>query len=162
MEEPKYAGIEISKLKAGDVITADSLQELHGENTEPGVESQFWSFVLKLKSDILNYHFKNGTPVAVTQKRGDLHIIQSNEMSEYCVAVHDSSLRRMAKYNVLMNYVDTSEMTADDIRKHERRSYVMSEQMGAVLKARSRLGLTSGVMLSNAQIVRSNDDLPSV
>lgn len=160
-----YIGIDITELKSGDVITENKLRDLYRFNTDKDkrIKSDlYWSFCLNLKNNIERFHFNNGTPVVVRQKKGDFHVIQGNEMSEYCYERGEAGLKSLAKYSILMNLVDDSKMTNKDRKDHERRTVVMNEQLKSVLDSRNKLGLSNGLMLSAAQVAYDNDDLPSL
>jgi len=161
-ESDSYFGIDPSEMKPGDVITHDQLQELFIKNPRKSNRLEF--FVLQLKQDIIAACANAGRPVAVRQKRGDMHIIQGNEMSEYCGDSVEMSIKRAARYTAMINQVVVDEMTPEEKKDHDRRAFVATEQISAIAKARNKLKLSAGsinAVLSNRSAIELPDMEPT-
>lgn len=136
--------------KIGDVITKDELENLYQKNTAKA--SGYAFFVLRLKEDIEAAARKSGAPVATRIKRGDLHIIQGAEMSEYCAGRTDAAYKRAAGYTRKLSDVDENLLTKDETKLHDRRIFCAQEQLCAVAAARNRLRLGNGKIETMKQL----------
>ena len=160
MKEAMYIGIDLSTLGPGSKITEETLHDLHKKNTVND-KSEFWTFCLRLKKDIENTLMNAGKPCAVRQKRGDMHVIQHQEMSEYTSKEIDKSLTRAARYDVLLNCVDMEPMTEEQKAVHVRKCYAANQQIDSLVNVRNKIGLTSGSLIAYAQL-RKASELPEM
>lgn len=162
MKKAEYLGLDILELKPGDVITSEQLHRLYTDNTNKTNDVPFWSFCLRLKVDIENTLFWAGHPVAVRQKRMDMHIIQHAEMSEYCYNLAEKYLAQVVRKTALMKLVDVGPMTDEERKVHARRAFIMDEVLSSLIEKRNRLGLSSGEIMALAQLKEGNVPLPDM
>jgi hypothetical protein len=156
MKRSEYHGINIAELKPGDIITAEELVRLYELNVPIGsnhVRKQpMFAFLLCLKNDIEATLYDLGKFARCVQRRNDFHLIQSAAASEYGKEQFERAIGKAIKESVLINLVDTSEMSDDDKIRHIRVCHVMSEHVSAVNNIRDKLGMITGGKNAYAQL----------
>lgn len=116
-----------------------------------------WAFILTLKRDIEETLFHLGRYARCVQRRNDLHIIQGSALSEYTALQAERGLGKILKEATIMNLVDKTGMDENQIKRHDRASFVISQQVGALEDVNNRLALKAGNTSASNQIVRSKN-----
>ena len=161
MKRAEYYGIKISELKPGDIVTSEDLENLYEKNVPIGDNKKrikpIWAFILTLKRDIESTLFDLGRYARCVQRRNDLHVIQGASLSDYTANQAEKGIGKLLKEATIMNLVDMADMDGDQINRHNRAVFVLSNQCGALEDINNKIAMTTGSVTAARQIERKKD-----
>lgn len=156
MKKIEYVGIDISKLKPGDVITKDTLDELYEKNIPVGDDhlrkTPMHIFIMDLCKNIESALFNLGRYARCRQKHYDIHVIQGAELSEYTSKQAVRAIGKIMREATIMELVDTSKMDDDANKIHERKKIIIQQHAKVLQESRNKAGLINGVVFSYLQL----------
>ena len=144
----QYHGIEISKLKPGDVISEEELHSIYEKNVPLEADhtrkTPFFAFVLEFRYRVEKTLFELGKFARVVQRDGGITLIQNDDMSVYTQKQIEKAIRKVMRETAMFRLTNTDKMTPEQLVKHKRNMCDAEEQVGAIFTTRNRLGLITG------------------
>jgi hypothetical protein len=134
MQEP-YP-VDYSTLAKGSVIEAEQCEHIIGKRRDHRLYSVE---LLRLRQRIMRDMRKRGTPVTVRTVNGSLEVLTDAQASVYNARQGRSGLRRHVRTHHRNLEVDTSKLTAEELKDHERRVLRSARLIQAINSVRQQL-----------------------
>lgn len=137
MSEQQYP-LDYDNLAKGSVVEAAECERITGVNQN----SQRFAFaLLKLKQRVQRDMERRGTPVTIKITANSLHVLTDAEASIYNAKQQTFGIRRQFRAHKRNLGVDATQLTAEELREHQKRLIAGSRMMQAIKATRRQLSL---------------------